>query len=84
MAAASGGYAMIQHHEADKTKPALWESSEDVVIVSPTKAGLAPYKDDIRWDPIRPGRVRAWTDDYTNLFGALVRRTRQKLATGTE
>ncbi|HZZ36902.1 MAG TPA: fused MFS/spermidine synthase [Caulobacteraceae bacterium] len=84
VAAAAGGYALVQHHDADKTKPPLWESAEDVVILSPTQIGLAPYKDDIRWDPIRPGRVRAWTDDYTNLFGALIRRTKEKLGAGTD
>jgi SAM-dependent methyltransferase len=79
VAAAAGGHAMIQTHQGDKARPALWESSEDAVIISPTEAGLAPYKDDIRWDPIHPNATRPWTDDYTNLFGALIRRTEQKM-----
>jgi spermidine synthase len=79
VAAAAGGHALFQRHLADNAKPALWESSEDAVIVSPTEAGLAPFLPDKRWDYIKPNLTRPWTDDYTNLFGALVRRTEQKI-----
>lgn len=82
VAFAAGGHAMFQSHPSDKSKPSLWESAEDAVIISPTEAGLAPYRNDLRWDPIKPHLARPWTDDYMNLFGALVRRTQERINAG--
>jgi hypothetical protein len=74
IALAAGGRALLQVHNADPSLPQMWESSEDAVIVARTPAGLAPFVTDRRWRPADPRGVRPWTDDYTNLFGALVRR----------
>lgn len=51
--------------------------SEDVVITARSPAGLAPFVHDPRWTRADPAGVRPWTDDYTNLFGALARRLAQ-------
>jgi hypothetical protein len=74
IALAAGGHALLEVHDANPALPEMWESSEDAVIVSRTAAGLAPFAGDRRWRPADPLGVRPWTDDYTNLFGALVRR----------
>jgi hypothetical protein len=74
VAQAAGGHALLQVHEANPALPEMWESAEDAVIVARTEAGLAPFAADPRWRPADPRGVRPWTDDYTNLFGALVRR----------
>jgi hypothetical protein len=52
----------------------MWESSEAALILARSPAGLAPFSADPRWRPATAGGVRPWTDDYTDLFGALVRR----------
>ncbi len=80
VALAAGGYAMLQVHYADPHLPEMWESSEDAVIVARTPVGLAPFAADPRWRAADPRGVRPWTDDYTNLFGALVRRLQGRWA----
>jgi SAM-dependent methyltransferase len=80
VAQAAGGVALVQHF---RPKPgqdlAGWPSPEDAVIVARSPAGLANFIHDPRWQPTDPTRVRPWTDDYTNLFGALYRRLLQKM-----
>ena len=71
VAEAAGGYALIQRHIAPKGKPALWESHEDAMIVTRKLAALAPYEADKRWSQTDPTATRPWTDDYTNLPGAM-------------
>ncbi len=80
VAKAAGGVAMIQHYRptADVDRGG-WPSPEDAVIVAKSAAGLAQFSHDPRWRPTDPDRVRPWTDDYTNLFGALWRRSLEKL-----
>jgi hypothetical protein len=50
------------------------DPSEDAIIVARNAAALMPYQRDRRWTPAQSHGVRIWTDDYTNLFGAIVRR----------
>jgi len=41
------------------------------VVIAPTPADLA-FLDASRWLPLAPQPgVRAWTDDYSNILGAL-------------
>ena len=49
------------------------EASTEALILSPTEAGLAPYRDDPRWNQLQQTQVRPWTDDYVNLIGSLWR-----------
>jgi hypothetical protein len=76
VALAAGAQARFQSHGADPGKPAMWESAEGALLMARSPAGLAPFAADRRWAPVKPGKVRPWTDDYTDLFGALVRRLR--------
>lgn len=71
VAEAAGGYALIQRHSIDKKSPPLWESPEDAIIVTRSLAALAPYEADKRWSQTDPLAARPWTDDYTNIAGAL-------------
>jgi len=73
-ARAAGGYALRQHYEPDRTDG--WESSEDALAVARTPQALAALAADPRWRPADAGEPRPWTDDYTNLAGALWRRMR--------
>jgi SAM-dependent methyltransferase len=83
VARAAGGVALRQHFRPTATTDrAGWPSPEDAVIIARSPAGLARFAQDKRWTPTEPGKVRPWTDDYTNLVGALWRRQKQRLAPG--
>lgn len=60
------------YYERDDT-PMMAEASTEVLILSPTAAGLADFGMDDRWNTPARTAVRPWTDDYVNLFGALQR-----------
>jgi SAM-dependent methyltransferase len=80
VARAAGGVALIQHYRpAPGQDLAGWPSPEDAVIVARSPAGLVRFAGDRRWEATDPNRARPWTDDYTNLFGALWRRLKQKM-----
>ncbi|MDB5464462.1 MAG: putative spermine/spermidine synthase protein [Phenylobacterium sp.] len=85
VARAAGGVALIQHY---RPKPGEdlggWPSLEDAVIIARSPAGLARFAHDGRWRPTDPNTARPWTDDYTNLFGALLRRLKQKMDPNSE
>ena len=49
------------------------EASTEALVISPTAEGLADFKADSRWRKLEPTKVRPWTDDYVNLFDALIR-----------
>jgi SAM-dependent methyltransferase len=84
VAKAAGGVALIQHYRPRPGEDlAGWPSPEDAVIVARSPAGLASFAHDPRWQLTDPDRVRPWTDDYTNLFGALYRRLLEKLDPGS-
>jgi SAM-dependent methyltransferase len=74
---AAGGVGLLQRHAAAYGSPPLWESAEDVVIVARSEAALAPYENDVRWDPIDPTLTAPWTDAYTNLPGAMYARMKE-------
>jgi spermidine synthase len=67
----AGGYALAQEYAPPGDRAGSWESGEEAVIVSPTMNGLAPFLVDKRWRKANPFKARPWTDDYTNLVGAL-------------
>ncbi|MDZ4371518.1 MAG: fused MFS/spermidine synthase [Phenylobacterium sp.] len=72
VARAAGGYAMAQNYRAGEVDPkGTWESSEDAVIVARNPQALADFAADKRWRDADPFKARPWTDDYTNLAGAL-------------
>jgi hypothetical protein len=73
IALAAGGAGLAQSYRAPPPA-SFWAATEDAVIIARTPAGLAPFLADPRWTRADPAGVRPWTDDYTNLFGALVRR----------
>jgi hypothetical protein len=42
------------------------------MVLARSPQALAAFTGDPRWSAPGPGRVRAWTDDYTNVAGALI------------
>ena len=64
------------YRKSDQT-PDMAEASTEALILSPTQAGLAEFREDTLWKEPAPTEVRPWTDDYVNLFGALWRHFRR-------
>lgn len=80
VARAAGGYALLQRYRKAYDTPNYWESGEDVLIVGRSAAALAPYEADDRWELPDARGTKPWTDDYTNLVGALVARLEERFA----
>jgi SAM-dependent methyltransferase len=72
-ALAAGGVALLQQHRVQPGE-GDWESDEDAVIVGRSPAALAAFAGDPHWRAADAGRVRAWTDDYVDVPGALWRK----------
>ncbi len=67
----AGGWALYQNYRPNEAEKLAWESPEDAVIVGRSHAALAPFVATKRWTTADPFKARPWTDDYTNLAGAL-------------
>jgi spermidine synthase len=72
-AQAAGGAALEQAYRPPPNSIDKIDTGEDAVIIARNAAALSPYRADPRWRPADPHGVQAWTDDYTNLIGALIR-----------
>ena len=72
----------MQSHEMNPNAPSLWESSEDALVIGRNRESVETFAKDPRWKPINPNTAQPWTDDYTNLVGAMISRIRQKAAKG--
>lgn len=73
-AMAAGGFPLEQRYPGDPVEvPQYIDSPENVIIIGRNRAALAPYEADPRWQPAQSNGVRVWTDDYTNIFGSMVR-----------
>jgi spermidine synthase len=75
IAAARGIGAQARHQayaSKDKRSP-LIEASTEALIVAKSEEGMRAFAADPRWRIPRATDTRAWTDDYTNLVGALWR-----------
>ena len=72
-AKAAGGTALRQFYRPPVGTPELYDIGEDAVIVARDPRALDAFAADPRWRAADPHGVEAWTDDYTNLMGALIR-----------
>ena len=68
-----GAADLHQIYVEQPNAPEMSEASTEALAISPTAEGLADFKGDGRWRKLAPTEVRPWTDDYVNLFGALIR-----------
>ena len=82
VAAAAGGVALLQEHPLPEGVPPLWESAEDAIVIAHNANALAKFATDPRWKETNPHQARAWTDDYTNVAGAMITRLRDRLKSG--
>lgn len=77
-AKAIGAPALHQTYDARSDVPELWEESEDALMFTRNWGALAPYALNTSWRRPAPTNTRPWTDDYTNLIGALWRHIRHE------
>src|SRR5205085_442023 len=69
---AAGGWVLAQSYRPPLNDPAgRWESPEDAVIIAKNHPALAAFVASHKWQTGDPFKARPWTDDYTNLAGAL-------------
>ena len=73
VAQAAGASSLRQFYRPPPGTLPLYDVAQDVVIIARDPKVLATFAADPRWRPADPAGVAAWTDDYTNLFGALIR-----------
>jgi len=71
---AVGGFALTQTHVPPVETLLFADAGAIVVMAARTPQALRPFAKDPRWRPADPHRARAWTDDYANVPGALIRR----------
>ncbi|WP_293906132.1 spermidine synthase [Phenylobacterium sp.] len=76
----AGGWALAQDYRASADLEGRWESSEDAVIVARNHAALAGFMATGQWQTADPFKARPWTDDYTNLAGALYSKVKSRWA----
>jgi SAM-dependent methyltransferase len=76
---AAGGEGLHQIYSHDPNVPHLWASSVEAMIVGKTPEALDPFRADPDWRPADDQGVRPWTDDYTNLPGALYAQLRSRM-----
>ena len=76
-AEAAGGIALIQEYRPSSPFD-LVEAAEDVIIIGHSKTALETYREDFRWQYADAQGVKPWTDDYTNLVAAMVRRLKER------
>ena len=74
VAAAAGASALVQSYRPPDSVPWFLESASSVLIVARTPQALAAFRRDPRWKIADSTQARPWTDDYSNVLGALIGR----------
>jgi hypothetical protein len=74
---AAGGHGYLQMRRVIGNT-GFWEADEDAMVIARDPQALAAYAADPRWLALDPTKARPWTDDYTNLPGALWRKMREQ------
>jgi SAM-dependent methyltransferase len=68
-----GAPILHQIYQETAESAGMAEASTEAVVMGRSEAALADFRADPRWTAPQRTAVRAWTDDYVNLFGALWR-----------
>ncbi|WP_297801668.1 fused MFS/spermidine synthase [uncultured Brevundimonas sp.] len=74
---AAGLSYLHQVYRSHPDAPDLSEATTEALVITKTPAALADFKADGRWSEWNPGNVKPWTDDYVDLFGAMLRDMRK-------
>jgi spermidine synthase len=69
---AIGATALMQDYVPPPGTASMVAAPSKVMLISKSPSTLAAFAQDPRWRPARDNGVHAWSDDYTNILGALV------------
>jgi spermidine synthase len=69
---AAGLQTLMQEWSPRQGTSSMLGAPSQVMLIARTPQALAPFAHDRRWRPANDKNVRAWTDDYTNVAGALL------------
>jgi hypothetical protein len=72
VAESAGAKGIYQHYNPSKAEFALGASSSEVMLVSRSKAALDRARATGRWTDVAADGQRPWTDDYSNVIGAMI------------
>ncbi len=76
-AAAIGAPFLEQLHPEDENAPYLADAATEAVVFARNGAALRDFAHDRRWTRATRAATAPWTDDYSDVFGALWRNFRQ-------
>jgi spermidine synthase len=71
---AAGLVALMQEWSPPASAAPMLGAPSQVMLIAKTPQAFAEFTRDLRWRPARDKTVRAWSDDYTNVAGALLDR----------
>ncbi|MEO0981478.1 MAG: fused MFS/spermidine synthase [Pseudomonadota bacterium] len=71
-----GAPAMYQFYQMDAGADRFYAQSSEVVILAKSEAALQRFAGDPRWAAFESDGGRPWTDDYSNLIGAILEKRR--------
>ncbi|RZJ05223.1 MAG: spermidine synthase [Brevundimonas sp.] len=70
-----GAVTLMQEYAPPKGTPNLVAAPSQVMLIARDDRSLAAFAADGRWREAQANGVRPWTDDYTNIVGAIVDQT---------
>jgi predicted O-methyltransferase YrrM len=73
-ARAVGAPALVQYFMTPRTGSGIAASPTEAMLIAPSARAITPFARDCRWLPTHDHGVRPWSDDYSNVFGALLAR----------
>jgi spermidine synthase len=69
---AAGAHALFQSFRPDKKFSESGVPRSDAVVISRSAASLDRARADARWSELKSDGARPWTDDYSNIIGAML------------
>jgi hypothetical protein len=70
--AATGAHALFQSYHPTQAESDAGITRSDVVLISPSSAALDRARATGRWTEVKADGARPWTDDYSNIIGAML------------
>jgi hypothetical protein len=70
--AAAGAHALFQAFRPEGKLSETGVTRSDVVLISRAPAALDRARADARWSELKSDGARPWTDDYSNIIGAML------------
>ncbi len=70
--ASEGAVMRIQKFRQEQLDIYHSASQSDVVMIAKSEEALAEFNTDARWQPLESDGKRPWTDDYSNIIGAML------------